>query len=170
MIAKMQMYQPVVNQNGIAVSSGNLSCPGNWRILDSKWLVLFCLVQHLDSGGQVHLIGFEQGDLVLKLEMKEADDEEGEGEAEHQALHLLHLLLLLLLHHLASGGPGDHQRVHTKHITSSKVSPEEDHQVQSSPRVSQVLNSRQIIWGIILHPSALTVEVQPPGTLSAKMS
>ena len=67
---------------------------------------------YLDSGAQVHLIGFEQGDLVLKLEMKEADDEEGEGEAEHQALHLLHLLL----HHLASGRPGDHQRVHTKHI------------------------------------------------------
>ena len=33
---KIQMYQPVVNQNGIAVSSGNLSCPGNWRILRSK--------------------------------------------------------------------------------------------------------------------------------------
>ena len=72
--------------------------------------------QHLDSGAQVHLIGFEQGDLVLKLEMKEADDEEGEGEAEHQALHLLHLLLLLLLHHLASGRPGDHQRIHAKQI------------------------------------------------------
>ena len=61
-------------------------------------------------------------------------------------------------------------------FTSSKVSPEKDHQVllQSSPRVSQVLNSRPIIWGIILHPSALTVEVQPsvttPGTLSAKIS
>ena len=124
----MQMSPPVVYQNRIAISPGNLSCPGNWRILWSKlfsnflWKLVTKLVsqiwhpsQHLDSGAHVHLIGFEQGDLVLKLEMKEADDEEGEGETEHQALHLLHLLLLLVLHHLASGRPGDQQRVHTKH-------------------------------------------------------
>ena len=33
MIANMQMSPPVVNQNRIAISPGNLSCPGNWRIL-----------------------------------------------------------------------------------------------------------------------------------------
>ena len=42
MIAKkMQMSPPVVNQNRIAISPGNLSCPGNWRILRSKLFNIF---------------------------------------------------------------------------------------------------------------------------------
>ena len=133
--------------------------------------------QHLDSGDQVHLIGFEQGDLVLKLEMKEADDEEGEGEAEHQALHLLHLLLLLFLHHLTSGRPGDHQRVHSKHIIYLilfKCSPPQKyHQKRITKCFCRVHRGfpkcSTAGWSFGEYFCTLT-SVTTPGTFSAKIS
>ena len=37
-----------------------------------------------------HLDCLELGDLGPELEMEDGEDEEGEAEAQHQALHMLH--------------------------------------------------------------------------------
>ena len=49
-----------------------------------------------------HLDGLELGDLGPQLEVEDGEDEEGETEAQHQALHVLHppVTLHLLTSHL----------------------------------------------------------------------
>lgn len=49
-----------------------------------------------------HLDRLELGDLGPQLEVEDGEDEEGEAEAQHQALHVLHPHAnLLLTSHLA---------------------------------------------------------------------